>query len=184
MHKVLLVANRSLKYNMRKSAVCGGLPTVGSVVKNPPANAGDAVLIPGTIPRRRKWQSTPVFLPGESHGQRSLVGCIQSMGSQRVRHDSNWRCTHVVCEVRKFSLNPALSLTMSHCASHITCLNPFPHKTGKNKKQRKRRRMESSEKYKCSMLPVSIRDTKKYQHIHFKRNVGMKSDPLVEFLDG
>ena len=26
------------------------------------------------IPRRRKWQPTPVFLPGESHGQRSLVG--------------------------------------------------------------------------------------------------------------
>ena len=24
---------------------------------------------------RRKWQPTPVFLPGESHGQRSLVGC-------------------------------------------------------------------------------------------------------------
>ena len=28
----------------------------------------------GNIPWRRKWQSTPVFLPGESHGQRSLVG--------------------------------------------------------------------------------------------------------------
>ena len=25
-------------------------------------------------PWRRKWQSTPVFLPGESHGQWSLVG--------------------------------------------------------------------------------------------------------------
>ena len=25
-------------------------------------------------PWRRKWQSTPVFLPGESHGQRSLAG--------------------------------------------------------------------------------------------------------------
>ena len=24
---------------------------------------------------RKKWQSTPVLLPGESHGQRSLVGC-------------------------------------------------------------------------------------------------------------
>ena len=24
---------------------------------------------------RRKWQPTPVFLPGESHGQGSLVGC-------------------------------------------------------------------------------------------------------------
>ena len=26
------------------------------------------------IPWRRKWQPSPVFLPGESHGQRSLVG--------------------------------------------------------------------------------------------------------------
>ena len=24
---------------------------------------------------RRKWQPTPVYLPGESQGQRSLVGC-------------------------------------------------------------------------------------------------------------
>jgi len=36
---------------------------------------------------RRKWQPTPVFLPGESQGWGSLVGC-QSMGSHRVRH--NW----------------------------------------------------------------------------------------------
>ena len=28
----------------------------------------------GKIPWRRKWQPSPVFLPGESHGQRSLVG--------------------------------------------------------------------------------------------------------------
>ena len=28
----------------------------------------------GKIPWRRKWQSTPGFLPGESQGQRSLVG--------------------------------------------------------------------------------------------------------------
>ena len=26
-------------------------------------------------PRRRQWQSTPVLLPGKSHGRRSLVGC-------------------------------------------------------------------------------------------------------------
>ena len=26
------------------------------------------------IPWRREWQPTPVFLPGESHGQRSMVG--------------------------------------------------------------------------------------------------------------
>ena len=28
----------------------------------------------GTIPWRRAWLPTPVFLPGKSHGQRSLVG--------------------------------------------------------------------------------------------------------------
>ena len=28
----------------------------------------------GKIPWRRAWQPTPVFLPGESRGQRSLVG--------------------------------------------------------------------------------------------------------------
>ena len=35
---------------------------------------------------RRKWQPIPVFLPGESQGQRSLLGC-SSMGSHRVGHD-------------------------------------------------------------------------------------------------
>ena len=28
----------------------------------------------GKMPWRRVWQPTPIFLPGESHGQRSLVG--------------------------------------------------------------------------------------------------------------
>jgi len=28
----------------------------------------------GKIPWRRAWQPTPVFLPGESQGQRSLAG--------------------------------------------------------------------------------------------------------------
>ena len=28
----------------------------------------------GKIPWRRKWKPTPVFLPGESHGRRSLAG--------------------------------------------------------------------------------------------------------------
>ena len=52
-----------------------GLPC-GSVVKNPPANIGDSGSIPGSgrSPWRRKRQPTPVFLPGQSHGQRSLVG--------------------------------------------------------------------------------------------------------------
>ena len=59
----------------------------GSVGKESACNARD-VFDPwmGKIPWRRKWHSTLIFLPGESHGQRKLGG-LQSIGSQRVRHD-------------------------------------------------------------------------------------------------
>ena len=40
----------------------------------------------GKIPWRRKWQPTPVFLLGKSHGQRSLVDS-SSWGHKRVGHD-------------------------------------------------------------------------------------------------
>ena len=59
------------------------------VVKNPPANAED-IKTPGFDPWvgkilwRRAWKPTPVFLPGESHGQRTLAGYSPIvMGSQR-----------------------------------------------------------------------------------------------------
>ena len=52
-----------------------GLPD-GSEVKASAWNAGDPGSIPGSekIPWRRQWQLTPVLLPGEPHGGRSLVG--------------------------------------------------------------------------------------------------------------
>ena len=47
----------------------------GTRVKSLSANAGDKFnLWIWKIPWRRKWQPTLVFLPGESHGQRSLAG--------------------------------------------------------------------------------------------------------------
>ena len=46
---------------------------VALVVKNLSANAGD-VRDMGSLPGSGRWQPTPVFLPGESHGQRSLAG--------------------------------------------------------------------------------------------------------------
>ena len=59
---------------------------VAFVVKNLPANAGDARDDPwvGKIPWRT-WQPTPVFLPGEFHRQEP--GGLQSIGLQRVGHD-------------------------------------------------------------------------------------------------
>ena len=54
--------------------ISGGFPN-GSVVKNLPASkrCGFDPWVE-MIPWRREWQSTPVFLPGKSHGQRSLMG--------------------------------------------------------------------------------------------------------------
>ena len=43
------------------------------------------------IPWRRKWQPTPVFLPGKSHGQKSLEG--YSLWSCKEL-DMTWVCTH------------------------------------------------------------------------------------------
>ena len=39
----------------------------------------------GKIPWSRKWQPTPVFLPGEFHGQRSLVGYSPWVAKSRTR---------------------------------------------------------------------------------------------------
>ena len=58
-------------------------PQVALVVKNPPASAGDIRdgLKPwvGKIPWRRAWRPTPVLLPGESHGQRSLAAPVHGV---------------------------------------------------------------------------------------------------------
>ena len=60
-----------------------------AVGKNLPANAGDGRDSFNSwdrkIPWSRKWQPTPVFLPGKFHGQRRLW--TTSMGLQRLRHD-------------------------------------------------------------------------------------------------
>ena len=60
------------------SSIYGALKTSQAVLvmKNPPANAGDNVgfIRVGKIPGSGGWQPTPVFLLGESHGQRSLSG--------------------------------------------------------------------------------------------------------------
>ena len=44
----------------------------GSAIKNAPVNA--VWSLGWEDPWRKKWQPTPIFLPGKSYGQRSLVG--------------------------------------------------------------------------------------------------------------
>src|SRR5574337_2205755 len=40
---------------------------------------------------RRKWQPTPVFLPGESHGWRSLVGCSPRGHTESDTTEVTWQ---------------------------------------------------------------------------------------------
>ena len=72
----------------------------------------------GKIPWRRAWQPTPVFLPGESHGQRSLVG----YGSQgcRVWHDwSDFARTHALGPL---AYQPETwNKLFTPCLSFLTC---------------------------------------------------------------
>ena len=59
----------------------------GSNRKESACNAGDPGSIPGSgrSPGVREWLPISVFLPGKSHGQRSLVG--YSPWGRRVGHD-------------------------------------------------------------------------------------------------
>ena len=47
----------------------------------------------GKIPWRREWQPIPIFLPGEFHGQRSLVGYGPGGGKES---DTNEGLTHTI----------------------------------------------------------------------------------------
>ena len=80
------------------------------MVKNPPANAGeagDAGSIPGMgrSPRVGNDKPTPVFLPGKSHKKKSLVD-YKSMGLQKVGH--NWVTEHT--HMRRHGINEKLIL--------------------------------------------------------------------------
>ena len=64
----------------------------------------------GKIPWRRKWQPTPVFLPGKFHGQRSLAG-YKPWNCKRVGHNLVTKHTHththlsITDEVDYFSIS-------------------------------------------------------------------------------
>ena len=71
---------------------------VALMVKNLPANAGDVRDV-GSIPEirkmpwRRQWLQTPVFLSGESHGQRSLGSYYPCGGKELHTTEMTW-CAH------------------------------------------------------------------------------------------
>ena len=88
--------NRKNESNNRS---CNGASLVAQVIKNLPAMQETRVpSLDWEVPRRRKWQPTAVFLPGESRGQRILAGyspcgCKQSDTTEWVNSSSMLRTT-------------------------------------------------------------------------------------------
>ena len=75
----------------------------------------------GKIPWRRKWQPTPVFLPGESHGQRSVV--VRHNGTDFACRWHTCRSTQQIDSIRQLSISqteasplPPTSLLPSLCS--------------------------------------------------------------------
>ena len=71
----------------------------------------------GKIPWRRKWQPTPVFLPGESHGQRSLVGyspwgCKELDTTEATEHTHMHKLTQISQELGAKVKQPWARLTL------------------------------------------------------------------------
>ena len=98
-HLTLLASKKDFNLLLRREKGFAG----GSVEKNSLANAGHRRhrfnLWVRKIPWGRRWQLTPVFLPGKSHGQRSLVGysswgCKVSDTTEHVPECMH-ACTHV-----------------------------------------------------------------------------------------
>ena len=73
------------------------------------------------IPLRRKWQPTPVFLPGKSHGQRSLVGyspldCKESDMPEQLRlHIVSPYHSDVLEGANSVYYSPGIVLCLAQC---------------------------------------------------------------------
>ena len=89
-NKCVVIPHSGLNLNFPNGFPCS------SVRKESACNAGDQGLIPGSgRSHGRKWQPTPVLLPGEFHTQRSLAG-YSPWGLKSRTQLSDWTTTMVL----------------------------------------------------------------------------------------
>ena len=74
---------------------------------------------------RRKWQPTPVFLPGESQGWGSLVGCQTSLGLHKVRHYWSDLAAAAALLCWAVLVTTGWLLAMLSITRHLSCFHVF-----------------------------------------------------------
>ena len=55
----------------------------------------------GEDPWSREWQCTPVFLPGNSHGQKSPFGRIESDTTEQLTHTQHYQNDEIIVYLPK-----------------------------------------------------------------------------------
>ena len=83
----------------------------------------------GKIPRSKKWQPTPVFLPGESHGQRNLGGYSPRGWKESAMTERLSMCTFYELLIIMIRRNKSLSLTRTFQTLGDKRANMFKHST-------------------------------------------------------
>ena len=82
----------------------------------------------GKIPWRRVLQPTPVFLPGKSHGQRSLAGCSpwSHKGSEATEWLNMHSHSHKSALATQFGVSVTFSLGLRAWKQFCVCTWPLP----------------------------------------------------------
>ena len=96
-----------------------------SAVRNSPANMQEMQKtwvgsLGWKIPWRRKWQPTPVFLPGQFHGQRSPVG--HSPWGPKESDMTEQLSTHKKLDTRNFLSHSFLKIIYLFAALGLGCI--------------------------------------------------------------
>ena len=139
MEKAMATHSSTLAWKIPRTEGPGGLQSMGSLgVRHDWATSLSLFTF---MHWRRKWQPTPVFLPGESQGRGSLVGChlwgCTELDMTEVTYQQNGPYTHTPYSLfLGFSLSPFCPLSYPGFGGSFACAlstTRLPLTSGKNK---------------------------------------------------
>ena len=165
----------------------------GSAGKESTCHVGDLGSIPGLVrsPGRRAWQPTPVFLPGESHGQRSLV--VYNPWGCKDLDMPEWLSTALNSVWLKFlktvrlpygPVGKSLSSNSGDKGSILDWGTKIPHTMGQlSPSAPTRKSLCASTKTQCRQKQTSKQTSKPPKHRSHQLEITTKTDKIFHLLN-